>query len=157
MDKISLQGNWTIEARSADNGEILWQKHIKNQLTAINQSIRTQMLLGTWTGAADAMQIKYFAFGDGAEPASKSDTTLQNERFRKQITRIELLEESTVQTVLSLGTAEANFVIREIGVFCGPSATSDANTGIMMSRVNVNIPNNSNIVLNFIRRDICTI
>lgn len=154
-DTLQMEGHYTIEAYCDENCIARWE--LPNTLTTINQTIRQQMLLGTYTGELDALQIKYFAFGDGNAPPTPSDTKLENELYRKQITRISPSGTGTVLSTVSLGAQEANFLIKEIGVFCGPNATASANTGTLLSRVAVNIDKNSNLVLNIARQDICAI
>ena len=151
------KGSYIIEICNADTGETLDKISIDNQLTLINQTVRTQMLLGTYTGGNEALQIQFFAFGTGTTPASVNDTQLVSEQFRKQVTQISNPSAGTVTSIVSLTASEANFTIKEIGVFCGASATSTPNSGTLLSRVNVNINKNSNITLNITRNDICTI
>lgn len=154
-DRLKMEGRYTIEAYCGGVCVARWE--LPNTLTTVSQTVRQQMLLGTYSGALDALQIKYFAFGNGTTPPTPSDTTLENELYRKQITRISAAGAGTVSSTVSLGAQEANFVIREIGVFCGPSAGTGANTGTLLSRVAVNIDKNTNLVLNITRQDICTI
>jgi hypothetical protein len=154
-DILNMKGRYIVEA--LQNGECIGRWIFPNTLTIINQTIRQQMLLGTYQGALNAIQIKYFAFGDGTKAPTPNDTKLENELYRKQITRISTSGLGTVTSTVSLGAQEANFLIREIGVFCGPEAKSDANTGTLLSRVAVNIDKNSNLVLNVTRQDICNI
>lgn len=154
QDTIYISGRYVIDAVDVRTGRVIWRKNVKNQLTAINQQVRTQLLTGTYSGAG--LQIKYFAFGDDPTPALPTQTQLGNELYRKQITNIAFTD-STVTTILSLNTSEALFRIREIGVFCGADATSTANSGIMISRVVVDIDHNSNIVLNITRIDACAL
>lgn len=156
-EKTTMRGEYRVEARDAATGALLWVQRFKNQLTAINRTIRSEMLRGTYTGALDALQIKYFAFGTGSTPATVNDTALETETLRKQVTQMTAPAPGTVQTICSLGAEEANFLIREIGIFGGPDATTAAGSGTLISRAVVNIEKNSNIVLNIVRQDICTI
>ena len=156
-EKMKMKGHYIIEARDAETGKLLKAWRFDNTLTTINQTIRTQMLMGTYSGAVDALQIQYFAFGTGTTPASPSNTQLVSEQFRKQITQITNPSTGVVQSTCSLTATDANFTITEIGIFCGPSASSSPNTGTLLSRVNTNINKNSNIVLNVVRVDTCTI
>lgn len=158
-DSMKLKGRYLIEARDANTDKLVKAWRIENQLTDINQKLRTAMLTGTASSlySADMFEIKYFAFGDGTNAAAPTDTKLQNELFRKQVTQLQTTSASTVQSIVSLTIGEANFTIREIGVFCGAEASATANTGLLLSRVNVNIDKNSNIVLNIVRSDVCTI
>lgn len=156
-EQEKMCGRYNIEARDAVTGELLRLWSIDNTLTLINQTIRSQMLLGTYAGSIDALKIKYFAFGTNSTIPTVNDVALGTEVFRKQITTISQINASTVQSVVSLGAQECNFDIREIGVFCGPAATNTPGSGTMISRIATNISKNTNIVLNIVRSDICTI
>lgn len=154
-DKISYKGRFHIEI--LQENKIVKEFDIENQLTTINQQIRSQMLTGNYTGSLTALAIKYFAFGTGTTPAAATDTQLEDEQFRKQITQLSQPTDGQVVSLVSLGYNDANFTITEIGVFCGDDATGSANTGTLLSRVNVNIEKNSSLVINVTRTDICTI
>ena len=157
-ERTTLSGIYIIEARDAVTGSLIRTWSFYNQLTNINRDIRTAMLLGSTTGySLDTLAIRYFAFGTGTTPASASDTLLQVELFRKAVTKISKVNDSTVQSIVSLSPDECNFTIREIGVFCSPGAGASANSGFLLSRVNVNIVKNSNMTLNIVRQDIVTI
>ena len=151
---MKLEGFFDIEIFR--DGKLAERIHLKNLLTTVSQTARVQQLLGTYNGGSDALEIKYFAFGDDTTPPAVSDVTLGNELFRKQITTI-TASGGNVQSIVNLGSAEANFTIREIGVFCGPLATATANSGTLLARVAVNIPKNSNITMNIVRTDVCTL
>lgn len=151
---MKLEGFFDIEIFR--DGKLVDKIHLKNLLTTISQTARVQQLLGTYNGGSDALEIKYFAFGDDTTPPAVSDVTLGNELFRKQITTI-TASGGNVQSIVNLGSAEANFTIREIGVFCGSLATATANSGTLLARVAVNIPKNSNITMNIVRTDVCTL
>lgn len=155
-EKAKLKGSFLIEARDKD-GRLVWAQRLDNQLMKINQTVRTQMLLGTYAGTTDALQIKYFAFGTGTAAVTVNDTQLASEQFRKVVTQSSNPSDGVVQTVVALATSEANFNIKEIGVFAGPNASSTANSGTLISRILVDIDKNSNIALNIIRTDTCTI
>lgn len=156
-EEIKLSGRFTITAVDAHTGRVVWQKKLKNLLTQVSQTVRQQQLLGTYTGPINQLQIQYFAFGTGTTAPTVTDTQLEAEQFRKQVTQISAQGAGNVYSVLSLGSTEANFNIREVGVFCGPGATTAPNTGVLLSRVAVNIDKNSNLILNVARTDICTI
>lgn len=160
-ENIKMQGSFLIEARDAKTGKLLKVWRLKNTLTNINRTIRSQMLMGTYTGGNNALAIKYFALGNGntsgSNAPSPTDTRLNNEVFRKQITQITNPSIGVVQSVVSLGTQEANYSLTEIGVFCGDSATSATNSGTLLSRIAFSFQKNSNIILNIVRTDTCTI
>lgn len=156
-DNMGLRGAYAIEAVDPATGEILRRWELANQLTAVNQNVRDQMLLGTFAGPLDALQIKYIGLGTDSTPAAVSDTQLGAEQYRRAVTQIAQSGAGSIKTVLSIPPAEANFRIREIGVFCGPGASDAANTGTLLSRVVVDIENNANITLNIVRYDVCSI
>lgn len=157
-EKCGMRGRYTIEARDAKTGELVKAWSFDNQLTKINRDMRVALLLGEATGhTLSDLEIKYFAFGTGTAAATIDDTKLQNEIARKIATKITKLNDTTVQSIVSLSPSECNFTIREIGVFCSPAATTDPDSGILLSRVNVNIQKNDNLTLNIVRQDIVTI
>lgn len=155
-ENMQMRGRYTIEARDAVTGALLWARDVENMLMAVNRDVRVQMLLGEYEGDGSEFQVKYFAFGTGTAAPSSADTQLEAEVYRKQITQISAAD-GVVTSIVSLGAAEANYNIREIGVFCGPSAGAAANSGLMISRALVQIEKNTNIVINITRRDICMI
>lgn len=155
-ETMRLSGEYDIVIRRATDGSVIGRQHIKNQLTTINQALRDAQLMGTYA-QANALQIRYFAFGTGTTPAAQSDTKLEAEQFRKQITTLDNPATGTVESVVSLGTQEANFHITEIGVFCGPSATGTVGSGTMLSRALVNIYKNDSLVVDIVRTDSCLI
>ncbi len=157
-EKSIMKGRYLIEGRDAVTGELAKVWRFDNLLTAINQNMRMDMLLGNVAAyKLTDLEIKYFAFGDGTAPVTITDTKLGNELVRKPVTKLSRLSPSIVQSIVNLSPSEANFVIREIGVFCGTTATTNVDTGIMISRVNVNIDKNSSLSLNIVRSDICEI
>lgn len=145
-EKVGLKGHWTIEVR--EDGKLEKTIDIDNQLTAIYQGSILNQLKGN--GYVD-LSIKYLAVGDGATPATAEDTALENEIFRSVPTSKTILD-GYMQTIWVLTTEQANFHIREIGVFAG-SATSVADSGSLLSRVIIDIEKTANIELTFIRRD----
>ena len=156
-EDLKMKGSFLIRALDKDTGNILKVWRIDNQLMVVNQNIRAQLLMGTYAGGADGLEIKYFAFGTGNRAVTANDTTLQNEVYRKQITQISNPSVGVVQSVVSLGSQECNYDIKEIGVFVGPDALGTTDSGILLARVLVNIEKNTNMVLNIVRTDTCTI
>src|SRR5690606_10049969 len=82
-----------------------------------------------------SVEIKYIALGAGNTPPSPSDTALVDERFRKPVTRQAATGVGATQTIAYIAPHEANdFVIQEIGVFAGPDATDDPDSGVLIAR-----------------------
>jgi len=157
-ENAGFRGEYEIEIIDTKTGE-REKLHLKNTLTNINKDIHLAMLLGITSGYQfDDLDIKYFAFGDGSTTATATQTKLINERFRKQITTKERPSgQNYVESVVSLGSPDANFTIREIGVFAGSAATGTKDSGNMISRIVVNIEKFENKIINIIRRDFITI
>lgn len=149
-------GRFDIDIINAATGAVVGQIHIKNQLTEINRTVRARMLMGDFNGPLDALAVKYFAFGTDGTAATAAQTKLGAEQFRKQLTQ-KSENGGTVTTAVSLQPNEANFVIREIGVFGGADASGTADSGTMLARTTVNIDKNDNLVINITRTDNCEI
>lgn len=157
-EQAGFRGEYEIEIIDTVTGEKEVRK-IDNALMNINRDIHLAMLLGVTTGFAFTdLDIKYFGFGTGTTAVAPTQTQLVSEQFRKQITTKERpAGQNYVESVVSLGSSDANFRIREIGVFAGTGASSTANSGKMISRIIVDIEKFENKIINFIRRDIITI
>lgn len=157
-EQSGFRGEYLIEVIDTLTGKK--ESHrLDNTLTAINQNIHLKMLLGDTTGFNfNDLDIKYFGFGTGTTPENPAQTQLVNETYRKQVTSKSFAPGTNyLESIVSLGSSEANFNIREIGVFAGASATATFNTGNMISRIVVNIDKFENKIINIIRRDIVTI
>ena len=80
-------------------------------------------------------EIRYIALGSSNVAPAVSDTKLGNELFRKPVTKQELPGTGQVSSTCYVAPYEANFQIEEIGVFAGPTATAEKDTGILIARV----------------------
>lgn len=149
-ERIGLRGHWTIEVRK--DGKLVKVIDFDNQLTNLYKNdVLTQLNSGT----TNDLQIKYLAIGTGTNPASPTDTQLQAEVFRVQPTS-RAITTDYVQTIWVIPVQIGNFTYKEIGVFAG-DATATLNSGMMISRVNVNIEKTESMEVTFIRRDYVTI
>lgn len=101
-------------------------------------------LFNALDGSPDNLEITHIALGTGTNAASKSDTALQTEVFRKAISS---KSQSNTQFIvkLSLAPAEAVFNIREVGIFA--NATLTPGSGTLIARANVNIDKNASTQL----------
>ena len=149
-ENIGFKGHWTIEIRQ--DGKVIKTLDFDNILTNLYKQDVLNQLKGD---AFASLQIKYLAIGTGTNPASVSDTQLQTEVFR-MIPTSSSKTSDYVQTIWVIPTNVGNFTYKEIGVFAG-SATATANSGTLLSRVNVNIEKNSSMEITFIRKDYVTI
>jgi hypothetical protein len=101
-------------------------------------------LFDALNGSACNLQITHMATGDGTSSALKADTALENEIFRKAISSKSFTSTKAIFK-LSLAASESAFNIKEIGVFA--EATDTPESGILISRCNVNIDKNASTQL----------
>lgn len=145
-----LKGHYRIEIRR--KGELVRVIELDNTLTeAYRQAILGQLKDGT---GAD-LEIKYLAVGTNSTPSTSSDTKLGAEIYRSSPTSQEI-QGGTLVTTWVLTNEQVNAHLREIGVFIG-NATSTADSGTLMSRINIDIIKTDAEELTFIRSDIITI
>lgn len=82
-----------------------------------------------------SIEIKYVALGAGDTPPSSSDTKLEDERFRKPVSRQMATGTGATQTIAYIAPHECNdFAIEEIGIFGGPDATDEPDSGTLIAR-----------------------
>ncbi|MCL6479372.1 MAG: hypothetical protein K6T65_13350 [Peptococcaceae bacterium] len=106
---------------------------VENRLTDAG----LQWFIDLWRGTAEP-GFKYIALGTDPTPVDNADITLGAEQIRRPVGSFEVvfpeLESST-----TFQDTEANFLIREIGLFAGATATADPDTGILVARAVVEI------------------
>ena len=147
---LRMKGQWTIQIR--ENGRLVRVYEMDNQLTnAYRDSVLNQLFGDTFI----SLDILYLAVGTGAEPAQATDTQLEAEIYRGIPTQ-KTKHDGYVQTIWVIPTTLANTTLREIGVFAG-DATTEQDSGTMLSRMNINIEKTSSMEITFIRRDYVTI
>ena len=133
------------------NGKLFQHDIIKNIITDTALDKEIEILLGI----APDMAVEYFAFGTGATTPLATETQLVSESDRFQPTTafvntgIGIVEGSVFLTSSDL----VGVNIREIGIFCGSSATSSANTGTMLSRILWTFNKTANDEIEIVRTD----
>ena len=151
-EKSGRWGELIFELKDAKTGELVKRWSQKNMLTYLSGRAFQRAL----QGINPDVGIAYFAVGTGTATPTRTDTALVSEQFRKQVTQQSQSRsglDCMLTSVCSLSANEANFHIREVGVFCGAGATGVANTGDLLSRVLVDFTKNSNQILNIYRVD----
>lgn len=78
-------------------------------------------------------EFNYIAVGDGGDDTSTSQSTLDNEIYRKVVDSSEVVGNTIVYTASFTGTNLTSNVITELGIFNGASSSAK-----MLSRVNFN-------------------
>ncbi len=110
-----------------------------------------QWFLDLWRGV-ETPGFKYIALGTSDVATQYSQTQLGGEQIRKVIESFNPALPALESIVTFLDT-EANFLIREIGLFAGAAATADPNTGILVARAVVNINKTAAGSLKIVRED----
>lgn len=138
-DTAIANGEYFFEAYENGKRAPKYDRYYHNVITQ-NFFTGVFQLLNAATGAD--IHLTHMATGTGTTTATKADTALGTEAFRKALSSKSY---TTTQFIakLSLGTTESNFTIKEIGIFA--NATDTAGSGTLISRCLVDIAKNSNI------------
>jgi hypothetical protein len=122
-------GEYEIVIRHKDGTEI--REKLKNRLTNAGLNMVRDALNGDLTD----IKLKYLALGDSKIAIDDTQTQLGNERFRTPFIKYDKPATGQLKTTAIAKDNEAVFQIEEIGIFAGSTATSAANTGILVSRI----------------------
>lgn len=129
-EKLGLCGLFEINIRSKteDRNKIIV---IKNRI----MNVILNAFANAYIGTPSNFQVKYLAVGSSSAAVTDTDTILGNEIFRTQVTSQTRSGTGEASSDFVLLSTEANFNIKEIGIFGGTLATSTAGTGTLISRV----------------------
>jgi hypothetical protein len=140
-ERLGLKGTYLFEGYKA--GKLVDVRKYDNIITQLfYDRLWSFINADNETPDFDALAANYFATGTDATVATISDTLLVAEGFRKAISTKNYTD-SVFSMKTLLGTADSNFTIREVGIFAGATDTTDS--GILLSRCNVNIEKLSTI------------
>lgn len=131
---IIPKGAVTMVFRDGVTGDIKEIYRVQNLIT----NLFKEAIADTIHGNDDTLRgvATYHALGTGLTAPAISDTKLQTEIFRKQISvRSVAANVASFQTFFT--TSEGNGNIKEIGLF-GDTATGTTDSGILFARVAVN-------------------
>lgn len=133
-------------------GNVKSVEQTHNVVTNLALDLFSEALRGTDVGA---LEINWFAVGTGSatggDAPAATDTQLNNEVFRKNIT-YQAGGTNRMTTITVIAPAEANVNITELAWF-GADATSSANSGTMIARVAYTRAKNSGESLQVNRQD----
>ena len=130
-DDHRWRGTVTVRAVDAETGAELDRASFPNLITDAGLNLLRDAL-GDGTDA----RIRYLAVGAGATPPDASDTALEDERLRRQVTLSEAPATGELETIVYLAPADATgFTIEELGWFAGPDASSESGSGTLLARV----------------------
>jgi hypothetical protein len=147
IERALFAGYYRFDSLNITTGERVVTEY-KNALTqgffsAIHQFLRYSESLPD----SDALDITRVAFGEGTTPASRNDSVLIDEQYRKSpASRSFTNTLFTVRAVLAAGEWNpTGGYIKEVGIFAKATDTTD--DGTLLSRAVVNVQKNSNIQL----------
>lgn len=113
-------------------GVIKSSDHKHNLIANVGKSVFARLLAGdnTYTG-----ELTHGALGTGTNPPASSDTTLETETFRKEISS-SAIDGNTAYIDIFIDQAETSGTFTEFGNFI--DGTASANSGQLFSHVAVN-------------------
>ncbi len=129
-DALRWQGRVRIEKRLADG--TVQVSEVDNLIVDGGLDLLRDALRGT----ADA-QIRFMAWGDSSGAVSSTQEALGNETGRKQVTSRSAPGTGELVTTVYMAPFDGNVpgVIEEFGWFGGVSASTQADSGVMIARI----------------------
>lgn len=120
--------------KTYENGVLKEETEIKNLITNayLNELIKIPQ------GQSSDFQIKYVAVGTGTTVPDVDDTQLETETFRFPVTTRDVTGNGELTTTFVVIDTAGVGQWNEIGIFCGSTATSTPNSGVLASRVLIN-------------------
>lgn len=133
-DKVSLKGVYTFTIRDAKTGKIKRQITVENIIPTVGR----EMLANNLTAASptNTPRVTHVALGSGTNAPANGDTTLQTETYRNAAASRTNVSNIAYITGFFSAT-ETSGTYREVALFC--NGTGSANSGVLLSRVAVNI------------------
>jgi len=124
INEYGWLGRFEIKTK---NGIFILKNRIMNN--AIDE------LLKALSGNEPDIMLKYLAIGTGTTGLLNTQTQLENEVFRTPFITITKTGIGRLTSIATILDVDYDGPINEVGVFCGDSATTSADTGLMLSRV----------------------
>jgi len=148
INRMGWQGDYIIRCKNKETGEIT-EEVIHNRI----MDIALNKIINILDNIDPDLDIKYLAIGTDNTAITDSDTQLGNEIFRTQFLTSDNDAIGQFTTTFSVLDSEAVAQWEEIGIFCGDSATSSADTGTMLSRILYSRDKTALEEIDFIRLD----
>jgi len=123
------EGKYVIQVKK--NGTIVKEDIIYNRIL---DTALSQMANALYDGSNDCV-IKYCGLGTITASTLNTCTALGSETFRTYRASSTISNTGEVKNIFNIGTTEAKFLIKEIGIYAGSTATSTVSTGILMSTI----------------------
>jgi hypothetical protein len=132
-----LIGRYTFTLRDVKTGEVIVKKY-ENIVPTVGLELITNNL--TDATPTNSMLISHAALGDDDTAVAEGDTILGNETYRNAVAS-RTNAGGTAYATAFYGQAEVTGTFKEAGIFC--DGTGSADTGILLSHVNVDITKNN--------------
>lgn len=133
-DKVSLKGVYTFTIRDAKTGKIKRQITVENIIPTVGRGMIANNL--TAASPTNTPRVTHVALGSGTNAPANGDTTLQTETYRNAAASRTNVNNVAYVTGFFSAT-ETSGTYREVALFC--NGTGSANSGVLLSRVAVNI------------------
>lgn len=129
-ENMQWAGTFIIETKDTKTGQVK-QEIVKNKVmdNVLNK------LIGVLQGTAPDLQTKYLALGTSDTAVTTSDTKLGAEIFRTAVVSQSATNTGEITTEFVILDNEAVGTIEEIGIFGGDNATTEADSGTLISRI----------------------
>lgn len=130
INSYGWQGIFKIKVFNKDTGKF-------EEETICNRIMDSALeeLINVLNNVSPDLEIKYLALGTSNTPVADNQTQLGAEIFRTQYQSREVTGTGELTTSFTVLDTEAVGQIEEIGIFAGSTATSSANTGVLVSRI----------------------
>ena len=135
---VQAVGVWTFEIRDSKTKKLKKREVVKNIVPTVARTAMARQLAGN---NSTEMQGTYVALGTGTTTPTNGDTTLETETYRKALSSG--INSNNIASLTGFFTAaEVSGTFREAAIFgdgADSTASGSADTGIMYSRVAINI------------------
>lgn len=134
QEKLSMVGFYRFTIKDAATGRVKRVYTYKNIIPTVGRTMIANNL--TDSSPDNTMLVNYIALGSGTNTPVNGDTTLQTETYRNAVAS--RTNANNVAYITGFFSAtETSGTYREAGIFC--NGTASANTGVLLSRVAINI------------------
>ena len=130
INQLGWLGQFKVKTTNKETGNVS-EEVVNNRIT--NNAL--DKIINILDNIDPNLDIKYLAIGTGTTALNDADTTLVTEIFRTQFVTSNNTSVGEFTTEFAILDSEAIATWGEIGIFCGDSATSSADTGVMLSRI----------------------
>jgi hypothetical protein len=134
-DHFTLKGHYRFTKRDIKTGKVTGVYLYENIIPTVARTALVNLICNA-TPTNPSMLANYVALGTGVTAPANGDTSLQTETYRNLVASMDT--DANIGYITGFFNAtEASGTFKEAGVFC--AGTAIANSGILLSRVAINI------------------